>query len=304
MTGLSPVQREVDRAPASRSYAGQVLRRLGRDRIAVAAGAVVLAVVAVAVLAPALSAHNPDILFSNGLTASGMPLGPSKMFLLGTDQYGRDELSRLLWGSRTALFISVAASALASFLGLVLGLIGGYVGGVWDEAIGRVTDVVMSFPVTLFAIATVMVLRPTPFTLTVVIGFIFWTYVARLVRAEVLILREAEFVQAARALGAGTARILSRHLMPHVLSTVIVRFSLGVAQTLLMEAGLSFLGAGVQPPTPDWGLMVAQSESFYQTAPSLVIYPGAAILLTALAFNLLGEGLRTALDPTQAGVGA
>ncbi|MCL6596390.1 MAG: ABC transporter permease [Firmicutes bacterium] len=272
-------------------------RRLRKDPLALAGATLGLVIVAASALAPVLAPHNPDQLFTNGLTASGMPLGPSAAFPLGTDQYGRDELSRLLYGGQTSLAVAVSSAAFATAIGLLLGLVGGYLGGAWDNAIGRLTDVVMSFPLTLFAIATVLIFHPTVGSLIAVISLITWTYAARLIRAEVLVLRQADFVQAARALGATDGRILLRHLAPHVLPTAIVRFALSVAQSLLLESSLSFLGAGIQPPTPDWGLMVAQSEPYYATDPLLVFLPGAAILLTCLAFTYLGEGLRSALDP-------
>jgi peptide/nickel transport system permease protein len=286
---------------APRTFAGVVWLRARREPLLIAGAAVAACLVAASVFAPALAPHNPDVLFPYGLTATGLPLGPGGAFPLGTDQYGRDELARLLYGGRASLSVAVVAAALASAIGLVLGLVGGYLGGVWDNAIGRLTDVVMSFPLTLFAIATVLVFHPTVWSLIAVIALVTWTYSARLIRAEVLTLRQADFVQAARALGATDGRIVFRHLAPHVLPTAIVRFTLSVAQSLLLESSLSYLGAGIQPPTPDWGLMIAQSQQYYSVDPLLVFLPGAAILITCLAFTYVGEGLRVALDPRGTG---
>lgn len=273
------------------------LRRFAGDPLALAGLGFIVAVVLAAWLAPALAPYNPNALLPNGLTAGGMPLGPSPRFPLGTDQFGRDELSRLLWGGRTSIGISVATSLIATSLGAAIGLVGGYLGGTWDNLVGRLTDVVMAFPVTLLAIAMVLIVRPSAPTLVAVMSLILWTYVARLVRAEALTLKEADFVLAARALGASRLRIVWRHLLPHVAGTAFARFTLGVAQTMLLESSLSFLGAGIQPPTPDWGLMIAQGQDFYAVDPPLVMLPGALILLTALAFTYAGDGVRRILDP-------
>jgi peptide/nickel transport system permease protein len=272
-------------------------RRLKLDPAGYVGLAIVTLLVAASVLAPYLAPHNPTTLFPNGLRMDGSPLGPSHLFPLGTDRYGRDELSRLLWGGRTTLGIAVTASLLATALGTVVGLLGGFFGGWADELLGRVTDVVMSFPVTLFAIAMVMIVHPSIGSLILVIALIYWTYTARLIRAEVVTLRTMEFVAAAVSVGATPVRVLFRHLLPHVVSTAIVRFTLSISQTILLEAGLSYLGAGVQPPTPDWGLMVAESQTYYATDPMLVIWPGILILLAVVSVNLLGEALRDALEP-------
>lgn len=253
---------------------------------------VVLCIVAVAVLAPVLAPHNPDKLFSNGLTATGAPLGPTREFPLGTDQFGRDELSRLLWGGRPALLISFSASVGSSVIGALLGIASGYIGGWVDTVITRFVNVLMSFPLTLFAVAIVLIVSPSIVNLIVIIGVIYWTYTARLVRAEILTLREQEFTTAAVALGASPRRIMLRHLLPNVMDTVIVRTVLTMAQVFLLESGLSYLGVGVQPPTPDWGLMIAQSQSYYGADPGLIIYPGLAIVITVVSVMQLGESYR------------
>jgi ABC-type dipeptide/oligopeptide/nickel transport system permease subunit len=254
--------------------------------------AIVLAIVAVAVLAPWIAPHNPDRLFPNGLTPSGMPLGPSAEFPLGTDQFGRDELSRLLWGGRPALLISGLASVFSSIVGIVLGTAAGYFGGWVDTVISRFVNILMSFPLTLFAVAIVLIVSPSIVNLIVIIAVIYWTYTARLVRAEVLTLREQDFVAAAHALGCSPWRLMVKHLMPNVFDTVLVRAVLTMAQVFLLESGLSYLGVGVQPPTPDWGLMIAQSQNYYGSDPGLVIYPGLAIVVTVIAVTQLGESYR------------
>lgn len=249
----------------------------------------------ISLLAPFVASKNPTTLYPNGISATGGPLGPSHSFLLGTDQFGHDELSRLLWGGRTAILVSLLSSSIASFVGLILGAMSGLAGGGVDTVISRFINILMSFPLTLFAVAMVMILKPSIINLIIIMSVIFWTYTARLVRAEVLTLRELDFVTAARSLGAGSLYIVTHHIVPNVLDTVMVRFTLSIAQTFLLESGLSYLGAGVQPPTPDWGLMIAQSQNFYQQDPALIIYPGLAIILTVVAFNFVGQGIQKSL---------
>ncbi len=288
----SPAATLHARAPAQGSRAWA---RLSRDPAAWISGVLIAALVGVSVLAPLLAPHNPDTLFQNGLSAIGGPLPPTAQFPLGTDQFGRDELSRLLYGGRTALLISVSASAASAVVGFILGAAAGLTGGWVDTLVSRLANVLMSFPLTLFAVAMVMIVSPGPGSLIAVTSAIYWTYTARLVRAETMALKEAEFVVAARTSGATWGRLLWRHILPNVLDTVIVRFTLSIAQTFLLEAGLSYLGVGVQPPTPDWGLMVAQSQNFYAQDPGLVLYPGAAIALASIAFSVFGDSLRRAL---------
>lgn len=283
---MSAVLRKATNTPKRPST-----RRRAYTKMAVA-GAVVFCLVAIAILAPVLAPHSPDKLFPNGLTSSGNPLGPSREFLLGTDQFGRDELSRLLWGGRPALMISAIASIFSSVVGIVLGTAAGYMGGWVDTMISRFVNILMSFPLTLFAVAIVLIVSPSLINLIVIIAAIYWTYTARLVRAEVLTLREQDFVSAAQALGCSPWRLMVRHLWPNVLDTVIVRGVLTMAQVFLLESGLSYLGVGVQPPTPDWGLMIAQSQNYYGADPTLVIYPGLAIVITIIAVTQLGESYR------------
>jgi len=251
----------------------------------------------IALLAGVLSPHDPTAQFPEGLTADGMPVPPGHTFLLGTDSLGRDILSRLLFGARISLLIGIVGTLIALMMGGVLGLIAGYFGGIWDTAIMRATDIMMCFPSLLLAIALVSVLRPGLLNIFLVIGLVYWTGNARVIRGEVLALREKEFVTAARAIGASEMRILLYHILPNLMPTLIILGSLGVANTVLLDAGLSFLGIGVPPPIPSWGAMIAEGQNFYRTAPWMMLYPGLTVLFTVTGFNLLGDGLRDWLDP-------
>lgn len=278
-------------------------RRFARNRFALAGGVIALLLVLVAVFAPVLAPHDPAEQFSDGLTAQGLPvpstLPQSTKFILGTDQLGRDLLSRIIWGARVSMTVGVLANAIAVGVGLLVGSVAGYVGGRTGDVLMRITDIVMAFPTLLLAVALVAILKPSLWVIIFVIGAVYWTWIARVVYGEVRVLREAEFVQAARSLGASTPTILFRHILPHLIPTAIVWGSLGIATNVMLEASLSFLGIGVQPPTPSWGGMIQQGQNFYRTAPWLIVYPGLAIMLTVLSFNLLGDGLRDALDPRQ-----
>ncbi|WP_420596624.1 ABC transporter permease [Deinococcus sp.] len=276
-------------------------RRFWRDKAAMTGLILCLLIVLAALLAPWLSPHDPNFQFPDGLSLDGAPQPPGRAFLLGTDLLGRDLLSRLLWGARASLLVGVIANGIAVIIGVLLGALGGLWRGVIGTLIMRFTDVMMAFPVLLLAIALTAILRPSLWIVTLVIALLNWVAVARVVYAQVISLREREFVEAAQAVGASGSRILWRHLTPHLLPTALVWGSLGIGTTVLLEATLSFLGVGVQPPTPSWGGIINESQSYLTTAPWLVLCPGAAILLTSLGFNLLGEGLRDALDPNGAG---
>lgn len=257
----------------------------------------VLAFVLLAVFAPQLAPYSPAEQFFDGLTLEGSPLPPSSRFLLGTDLLGRDLLSRLLYGARISLTIGLVANAAALFIGTLLGLLAGYFKGVVGGVIMRFTDIMMAFPALLLAIALSAILRPSLWIVALVIALVNWVQVARVVYAQVLALSENDFVASAQALGARRGRILFKHLVPHVLPTMLVYGTLGISTTVLLEATLSFLGVGVQPPTPSWGGIISESQSFFFTAPWLVAFPGLAILVTAVSFNLVGDALRDALDP-------
>ena len=242
----------------------------------------------------------------DGLTPGGQPI-PSTLlqgslrFPLGTDANGRDLFSRILHGARVSLLVGVLANALAVSLGTLIGSVAGYFGGRLETFLMRITDVMMAFPTLLLAMTLVAILKPSMWIIIVVIGAVYWTWIARVVYGQVVALRERDFVTATRALGAGRWFTLIRHILPQLGPTIIVWGTLGIATNVMLEASLSYLGIGVQPPTPSWGGMIQQAQSFYRSAPWLVIFPGLAIMLTVFAFNLLGDGLRDALDPTQRG---
>lgn len=273
-------------------------RRFRRNRAGLIGLVVALGMVLMALLAPWLAPHNPDQQFFEGLTLEGKPLPPGGPFLLGTDLLGRDLLSRLIWGARASLLVGVVANGVAVLIGGLVGLAAGYFRGWIGALLMRFTDVMMAFPALLLAIALAAILRPSLWIVALVIALVNWVQVARVVYAQTLSLAQREYVEAARALGAANARILLRHLLPHLFPTLLVWGSLGLSTTVLLEAALSFLGVGVQPPIPSWGGIINESQSYFTSAPWLVAFPGAAILLTSLAFNLLGEALREALDPT------
>jgi peptide/nickel transport system permease protein len=280
---------------------GSFWKRFRKDRTAVA-GLIVIAIVTLAaLLAPAIVPYDPSQQFFDGLTLEGSPLPPSARFWFGTDTNGRDQFSRLLYGARTSLVIGIFANGLAVIIGTTLGVVAGYVRGIPGAMIMRFTDLMIAFPPLLLAIALAAILKPGLAIIIVVIALANWVQIARVIYIETTALSEREYIEAARALGAGTARIMLRHLLPHLVPTIIVYATLGIATTVLLESMLSFLGRGVQPPTPAWGMMIFESQSYFLNAPWLVFIPGAAILIVALAFNLVGDGLRDALDPTQRG---
>src|SRR5688572_8825467 len=275
--------------------------RFGRDRLAVAGLIIICVLVASGFAAPLIAPYDPNEQFFDGLTLEGSPLPPSFRFWFGTDTNGRDQFSRLLFGAQTSILIGVLANGIAVTLGSMLGVTAGYLRGWVGASIMRFTDLMMAFPPLLLAIALTAILKPGLTIVILVIALVNWVQVARVVYSETVALAERDYIEAARAMGAGTGRILLRHLLPHLVPTLIVYGTLGIATTVLLESMLSFLGRGVQPPTPAWGMMIFESQSYFLNAPWLVFIPGAAILILALSFNLVGDGLRDALDPTQRG---
>lgn len=251
--------------------------------------------VGVALLAPWLAPHDPSQQFPDGLSPEGQPLPPSLAFPLGTDLLGRDLLSRLIWGARTSILVGVLANSVAVIIGTSIGLVAGYFQGWVGTLLMRFTDVMMAFPALLLAIALAAILKPSVWIVALVIALVNWVQVARVINAQTLSLVQRDFVEAARALGASHGRILWRHLLPHLMPTLVVWGSLGLSSTVLLEAALSFLGVGVQPPTPSWGGIINESQSYFTQAPWLVAFPSLAILLTAWAFNVLGEAVREML---------
>ncbi len=309
------VQDAVASAPRSRGH-GRVWQRLRADPAFWIGTTLVAALLIVAFGAPVVAPHDPNEAFrvrEGGLTATGDPVGPTARFPLGTDRLGRDELSRLVFGARTSLTVALAATLLASTLGTVVGAVAGFAGSPEvtirvgrrrlrarlpvEMLLMRMTDVTLALPALLLAMAAAAVIGPSLWVVTGVVAALLWTTTARIVYGRVLDVKRNDFVMAAHALGTSGARILSRHLLPHILPLVIIYGTLGISATVLFEATLSFLGAGVPPPTASWGTMVSEHIGFYATQPRLVLLPGLAIVATVLGFNLLGDALRDALDP-------
>lgn len=269
------------------------LRRFLRRQSLLAPGlCLVLVISLAAVAAPLLAPHDPDALHLDAILAP-----PSSDFWLGTDRLGRDVFSRLLYGGRVSLWVGFVAVGISSLIGVTLGLVSGYFRGWVDEAIMRLVDVMLCFPSFFLILSVIAFLEPSLTNIMIVIGLTSWMGIARLVRAETLSLREREFVDAARLAGCSTARILWRHILPNALAPVLIAATLGIAGAILVESGLSFLGLGVQPPDASWGNMLQEGKAALETAPWLSVYPGIAILLTVLGYNLLGESLRDLSDP-------
>ncbi|HSH75383.1 MAG TPA: ABC transporter permease, partial [Longimicrobiales bacterium] len=270
------------------------VRAFSRNRTAVAGLIVIVALYLIALLTPLIAPYDPAF---QGDLLTERYVGISATHPLGTDQFARDILSRLLYGTRISLLIGFVAVSISVTIGTLLGAIAGFVGGAIDGAIMRFVDMVISFPRLVLLITIIALFEPSIFLITAVLGLTLWPSTARIVRGEVLSLREREFVQAARALGYSKRRIILRHLIPNALAPVIVAATLGIGNTIVLEAGLSFLGLGVQPPTPSWGTMVADGRNVLLNAWWLSTFPGLAIVFTVLSFNLVGDGLRDALDP-------
>lgn len=268
------------------------LRQLLRNFAFVFGLFLTVVLVLVAILAPLLSPYDPNI-----QDTSRRLEAPSHEHPLGLDNLGRDVLSRIIWGARVSLRVGFSVVILASLVGIALGAISGYFGGWTDTIIMRITDILLAFPGILLAIALVAVLGPSLNNVVLALAIIGWVGYARLVRGQVLKVREMEFVTAAKALGARSPRVIVRHVLPNVMNPVIVMATLGLAGAILSEAALSFLGLGVQPPTPSWGAMLTAGRQYLGEANHLAIFPGAAIMLAVMGLNFLGDGLIDALDP-------
>jgi peptide/nickel transport system permease protein len=276
--------------------------RLRRDPVAAASAATIVLIAVAAVAAPAVAhavGHGPDDQYPDiGLTTAGLPVGPSRTFLLGTDNLGRDLLVRILYGARISLLVGVVATLLATVAGVVVGLAAGYLGGLVDLSLARFMDMVLSFPYLLLAIALVSVFGSSLTISMLVIAFFSWAAIGRVVRGQTLSIREKEYVEASLSVGSGAMRVMFVEILPNLLAPVLVLATLLVPTAIVFEATLSFLGLGVAPPTPTWGGMLSDSLAFYQVAWWFPLFPGLALLATTLAFNLLGDSVRDALDPT------
>lgn len=277
------------------------MARLMRRKLALFGLAIIVLVVSGAVFAPWLAPFDPNDQMFDGLTLEGAPMPPDGKFLMGTDLLGRDLFSRLLYGAQTSLIIGVVANGLALVIGTLVGITAGFFRGWIGGVLMRFTDLMMAFPALLLAICLAAIFQPSLWIVAMVIALVNWVQTARVIYTETSSLATRDFIAAERTLGASTPRILFRHILPHLLPTIIVWGTLGISTTVLLEATLSFLGIGVQPPTASWGNIIFENQTYFQTAPWLVFIPGAAIILLALAFNLVGDALRDVLDPTQRG---
>ena len=272
--------------------AHRFVRVLRRNAMFILGLIIVLGVTFAAVFAPLIAPFDPNELHLDAILKA-----PCAEFPLGTDRLGRDVLSRLLYGGRVSLWVDFVAVGISISIGALLGLVSGYFGGLVDEIVMRFVDIMLCFPSFFLILAVVAFLEPSLFNIMVVIGLTSWMGVARLVRAETLTLREREFVSAARLAGTSTWRIMTRHILPNAMAPVTISAILGIGGAILIESGLSFLGLGVQPPQASWGNMLMDGKSVIEEASWLSLFPGLAILITVLGYNLLGESLRDFLDP-------
>jgi len=274
------------------SERGLALRRFVRRRAALLGAIYLVLLISAALAAPVIAPYNPLTQDPGAMLST-----PSRAHWLGTDDLGRDVLSRLLYGARLSLGASLMAVAIAALAGLPIGLVAGYLGGATDDALMRVIDALQAFPALVLAMAISAALGPGLVNVMIAVGIVYTPRFARLVRGQVLSLREELFVEGARAAGASHLRVIARHVLPNVVAPVTVQVSIGVAFALLAETSLSFLGVGIKPPEPSWGTDVGRGYRFMRLAPWLVFIPGSAILLTTLAFNMVGDGIRDAFDP-------
>ena len=269
-----------------------IWRGFRRDKVAVAGSLMVLFILSIAIFCPLLVPHDPL-----ETSPKDQLRPPSAEFQLGTDRFGRDQLSRLMYGTRTSMLISFGSVAIAIVVGVFIGLVSGYYGKLVDSVIMRLLDVVFAFPAILLALVVVAIAGPSLPHLLFTIGFIFSAQVARVTRGTVLSVKEKDFIEGVRSVGARDGSIMFYFILPNIMAPVIIQATFFLSMAIQIEAALSFLGLGTQPPTPSWGLMLNESRKFMELAPWLAIFPGLAIIFGVLAFNLVGDGLRNALDP-------
>jgi ABC-type dipeptide/oligopeptide/nickel transport system permease subunit len=275
--------------------------RLRSDKVAIICGIFIILLALVSIFAGPLSSllgwgpTQPDQ--NNGVSPDGLPVGPSGAHWLGTDNLGRDILVRIIYGARVSLVVGITAAVVAVVIGVIVGLCAGYFGPVVDGILARLMDVVLAFPFLLFAIALVTLRGPSETLEVIVISFFSWASVGRIVRGQTLAIREREYIEAARSLGANDLRIMFVDVLPNLIAPVIVYTTLLIPTSIVFEATLSFLGVGIIPPTPSWGNMINDSQAFYQVSWWFLVFPSLALILTTLAFNLLGDSVRDALDP-------
>ena len=277
------------------------LTRVLRRKTAVLGMVLVVLIVGAAIFAPWIAPFDPLEQHFDGLAITGEPLAPGGAYWMGTDLLGRDLFSRLLFGAQTSLIIGLVANGISLLIGTLIGVTAGYFQGWIGAALMRFTDLMMAFPALLLAICLAAIFQPSLWIVAFVIAMVNWVQTARVIYTETTALAARDFIAAQRALGAGAVRILIRHILPHLVPIIIVWGTLGISTTVLLEATLSYLGVGVQPPTPSWGNIIFENQTYFQSAPWLVFIPGFAIVLLALAFNLVGDALRDVLDPTLRG---
>ncbi|HVU09904.1 MAG TPA: ABC transporter permease [Phototrophicaceae bacterium] len=281
-----------DKTPPRQNRARRLLRRLTRDPLSTLGGVLILLILIVALVGPAITPYNPV-----KADYSVIQKPPSAQHLFGTDELGRDVLTRVIYGSQISLIIAIAVNSVSAFIGLMVGGLAGYWGGAVDEILMRITDIFQSFPWLLFAIAIALVIGPNLINSMLVLSLIWWPGYARLVRGQVLAARSYEFVEAAQSLGASHARIFFYHILPTAFGPYVVMLTIGAGRMILATSTLSFVGLGAQPPTPEWGAMVADGRTLLFNSWWISTFPGIAILITAVGFNLVGDSLRDLLDP-------
>ncbi|WP_104402787.1 ABC transporter permease [Vibrio penaeicida] len=259
---------------------------------------VICTIVCLAVGAHLFAPYDPTEQFFEGLTLEGAPLPPNETFWLGTDLLGRDLLSRIIYGSQTSLLIGLVANGIAIIIGTAVGVTAAYFKGWVGTVLMRFTDLMMAFPALLLAIALAAIFTPSLWIVAMVIAMVNWVQIARVVYSETLAISEKDFIAAEKAIGVSESKILLSHVFPHLVPTMLVWGTLGISTTVLLEATLSYLGIGVQPPIPSWGNIIFENQTYFSVAPWLVFIPGSVIILLSLCFNILGDALRDALDPT------
>ena len=276
----------------SSSYWKDSFRRLSKNKVAMVFGVIIILLVIVAIAAPALAPYDP-----NAQELSNALKSPSAEHLLGTDEYGRDILSRIIYGTRISLSVGIVSQIIATVIGVTLGAVAGYYGGKTDMVISRIMEIFAAFPDLLLAMAVMFALGTGITSLFISLAIVSWVQTARMMRGQVLQLKEKEFVEACIASGGSGFRIILKHMIPNCISTIIVLITLGIPSAILTEASLSFLGIGIQPPDPSWGSMISYAQPYINSDPLYSIFPGIAIIITVVSFNMFGDGLRDALDP-------
>ena len=274
------------------SYYKDSFKRLKKNKMAMFCAIVVVALIVIAIFAPQIAPYDP-----NAQDYMAVLQEPGEEHLLGTDEYGRDILSRIIFGTRVSLSVGIVAQIIATIIGVTLGALAAYYGGWVDALISRIMEIFAAFPDLIFAMGIMFVLGPGMKNIFLTLGLLTWVRTARMIRGSILQLKEKEYIEAAKASGATPFYIITKHLIPNCISTVIVLVTLGIPNAIMYEASLSFLGMGIVPPTASWGSMISFAQSFITYRPTYSIFPGIAIMITVIAFNIFGDGLRDALDP-------